>query len=174
MFLIFFKWSNSNQSCPLKCWSKNHCWLILTNLFKSFKGDVYNLPKVTSKQCPIQLMFTSPRCSPLLKTSLAHHPHRKRQLMPELGVGPQIKSNPAGKLTFQHIWFPLTGFATASSKTKNITISNLKISASSKMVDPGKGAESEYEPSKNYPFLLTLDQFYLWHKKWMLIMSKKF
>lgn len=88
-------------------------------------------------------MFTSPRCSPPLKTSLAHQPHRKGQLMPELRVGSKIKSNPAGKPRFKHIWFPLTDFATASSKAKNIPPSNLKIPASSKMADLGKSPESE-------------------------------
>lgn len=90
-------------------------------------------------------MFTSLRCLPPLKTSLAHQPHRKGQLMPELRVGSKIKSNPAGKPRFKHIWFPLTGFATgfAPSKAKNIPLPNLKIPTSSKMADPGKSPESE-------------------------------
>lgn len=83
------------------------------------------------------------RCSPPLKTSLAHQPHREGQLMPELEVGSKVKSNPARNLRFKHIWFPLTRTAIAFSRVRAFLPPHLKIPASSKMVDPENVPESE-------------------------------
>jgi hypothetical protein len=71
-------------------------------------------------------MFIASRCSPPLKTSLAHQPYGEGQLMPEVNVGSKIKSNSARKLRFKHVWFPLTGIATVSSKAKDILPSTPK------------------------------------------------
>lgn len=83
-------------------------------------------------------MFTSEVLTST-KTSLAHQLHGEEQLTSELKVDSKIKSNPAGKLRFKHIWFPLTGIVTVSFKNRTTLPPHLETLASTKIADPEKG-----------------------------------
>lgn len=61
----------------------------------------------------------------------------------ELKERSKIKSNPAGKPGFKHIWFPLTGDCKTPQRQKTFLPPCLKSLASSKMVDPEEGPESQ-------------------------------